>query len=168
MTKIRTVGQLKKYLLSSKLSPEALGLQVNISNMTIRRLLKRPANFPIPSKYQAQLDFSTQGPVTDFNILLDQLAVDGKNYKDTAKLKTDVKNKLLIPALGASLKNAALELLDCLKNPKSPTASKAICIGALLYLVNPFDLIPDTIPIVGYLDDFAVLTLAISRIRTLR
>ena len=45
-------------------------------------------------------------------------------------------------------------------------------IGALIYFVNPFDLIPDSIPILGLVDDSAVITFvaranieAISRFR---
>ena len=31
-------------------------------------------------------------------------------------------------------------------------------IAALVYFVDPFDLIPDTVPVLGYLDDTAVIT----------
>ena len=41
---------------------------------------------------------------------------------------------------------------------------KAIIIGCLGYLISPFDLIPDFIPVVGYADDAAALTWAAYRI----
>jgi len=39
-----------------------------------------------------------------------------------------------------------------------PQSSVAIIGGGLLYFIMPMDLIPDFIPVVGYLDDLAVLT----------
>lgn len=30
-------------------------------------------------------------------------------------------------------------------------------IGAILYLLNPMDMVPDAIPVIGYLDDIAVI-----------
>ncbi|MGL6461919.1 YkvA family protein [Aeromonas hydrophila] len=35
-------------------------------------------------------------------------------------------------------------------------------IGALAYLVNPFDVVPDPIPFAGYLDDLSVITSALA------
>ena len=46
-----------------------------------------------------------------------------------------------------------------LRNPATPFAAKAAAILALLYLVLPLDLIPDAIPILGWLDDGIVLLL---------
>lgn len=37
---------------------------------------------------------------------------------------------------------------------------------ATLYLINPFDVIPDVIPFVGYLDDAAVIGLVLKAFRT--
>ena len=41
-----------------------------------------------------------------------------------------------------------------------PWRSIAMAVFALLYLLNPMDLIPDYIPIIGYVDDAAVIALA--------
>ena len=40
-----------------------------------------------------------------------------------------------------------------------PKGTVAAIIGSLLYVLSPVDLIPDVIPVIGYLDDAAVLAL---------
>lgn len=42
---------------------------------------------------------------------------------------------------------------------------KAVIIGSLLYLITPVDLIPDMIPVIGWLDDFGVAVFALSYLR---
>lgn len=42
-----------------------------------------------------------------------------------------------------------------------PLASVLTIAGALLYLVNPLDVIPDCIPVIGYLDDGFVFRIAL-------
>jgi uncharacterized membrane protein YkvA (DUF1232 family) len=42
-----------------------------------------------------------------------------------------------------------------------PFGSLAAIVFALLYLLNPLDLIPDVIPIIGHLDDAAVLSVTL-------
>ena len=37
---------------------------------------------------------------------------------------------------------------------------KALPVGAVAYAVFPFDVVPDTIPLLGWLDDVALLALA--------
>jgi uncharacterized membrane protein YkvA (DUF1232 family) len=53
-----------------------------------------------------------------------------------------------------------------------PFVSLLMIVASLIYLVNPFDLIPDSIPVLGFVDDAAVITFvaranlqAISRFR---
>ena len=46
-------------------------------------------------------------------------------------------------------------------NYRAPWSTVAMLAGALLYFISPVDLIPDFIPFVGWLDDIAVVGLAI-------
>jgi uncharacterized membrane protein YkvA (DUF1232 family) len=38
-----------------------------------------------------------------------------------------------------------------------PAATLTMAIAALIYFVSPFDLIPDSVPVLGYVDDAAVI-----------
>ena len=40
---------------------------------------------------------------------------------------------------------------------KIPLKSIIAIVGAIIYLVNPFDIIPDILPIIGQLDDLSVI-----------
>ncbi len=50
------------------------------------------------------------------------------------------------------------------KNPAVPKSTKMIIVGALSYLILPVDLIPDFIPVVGFVDDGAVIAAAIYKV----
>ena len=54
-----------------------------------------------------------------------------------------------------------LALWAMVKDPEAGLASKAIAVGALLYLVSPMDAIPDVIPVLGLSDDAAVILAAV-------
>jgi len=41
----------------------------------------------------------------------------------------------------------------------------AVIAGVLLYLINPIELIPDVIPVIGYLDDIALVAVALKLTR---
>ncbi len=76
-------------------------------------------------------------------------------------------NKLKRVALkaGAKLIYIALILYYELKDPAVSIKEKGIIIGALGYFILPLDLIPDTIPVAGYTDDFAALMAAYGYVR---
>lgn len=50
------------------------------------------------------------------------------------------------------------------KDPAAGWKAKASAIGALVYLVSPFDAIPDVIPFAGLIDDAAVIVFAVRQI----
>jgi uncharacterized membrane protein YkvA (DUF1232 family) len=51
-------------------------------------------------------------------------------------------------------------LWKVVSSPQLTSLDKLVAYGALFYLVTPFDLIPDYIPVFGYLDDFVILGFA--------
>jgi len=52
-------------------------------------------------------------------------------------------------------------LLRALRDPRTPAAPRLIAIGIALYIVSPFDLIPDYVPLIGLLDDLIVAVIGI-------
>ena len=49
----------------------------------------------------------------------------------------------------------------CAFDRRTPTHVRVALIGALVYFISPFDLLPDMLPIVGFTDDAAVVAGAI-------
>ena len=68
------------------------------------------------------------------------------NLKENAKAL-----KILIPALFIAL-----------KKKETPTSAKILAGLTVGYALSPIDLIPDFIPILGYLDDLVILPLLVS------
>ena len=49
--------------------------------------------------------------------------------------------------------------------PEVPESTLVVIIAAIIYLVNPLDVIPDALPAIGFLDDATVIALAVRRSR---
>ena len=47
------------------------------------------------------------------------------------------------------------------RDPRTPWYAKAVALAVAAYAISPIDLIPDFIPIVGYLDDIIIVPLGI-------
>jgi uncharacterized membrane protein YkvA (DUF1232 family) len=56
-----------------------------------------------------------------------------------------------------AIKEQVLTIWYAFNDPATPMAKKALFIGSLIYLVSPFDIVPDVIPALGLLDDAAVI-----------
>ena len=55
------------------------------------------------------------------------------------------------------IKRDAVTLWFAYRVPRTPWAVKALCIFVVGYALSPIDLIPDFIPVLGYLDDAILL-----------
>ncbi len=59
------------------------------------------------------------------------------------------------------LKQNIFMLWFATKHPQTPWLPKSICIFIVAYALSPIDLIPDFIPILGYVDDLILLPMLI-------
>jgi uncharacterized membrane protein YkvA (DUF1232 family) len=60
-----------------------------------------------------------------------------------------------------SLKQKIVMLWFATKNPQTPWLPKVICIFIVAYALSPIDLIPDFIPILGFVDEIILLPMLI-------
>jgi uncharacterized membrane protein YkvA (DUF1232 family) len=65
---------------------------------------------------------------------------------------------------GTELIVTALTLYYCAMDSDTPKWAKTVIIGALGYFIMLLDVIPDFTPIIGYTDDFGMLTLALATV----
>jgi len=75
-----------------------------------------------------------------------------------------------LPAVLRRLRDGELvarvkELYGYATDPRVPAKYKLVVLAGLVYLVNPFDVIPDAIPGVGFLDDAAVVLAILEAVR---
>jgi len=93
----------------------------------------------------------------DFNAYINDEAIRDKIDKAYPALKSALKNVRVLYSLFKDTVNGKYKL---------PPASLAMIGSGLLYFILPTDLIPDFIPVIGYLDDLAVLTTIMNMLNT--
>ena len=62
----------------------------------------------------------------------------------------------------AALKEDTYALYLAARDPRVPLAAKLVVVLVVAYALSPIDLIPDFIPVLGYLDDMLLLPLGIA------
>ena len=80
---------------------------------------------------------------------------------ESSSLDENIIVKILIKA-GRTIAKPALEVLEMSVDPYTPAQVRISLMAALAYLVMPFDLFPDFMPLVGFSDDFVALTAVLS------
>ena len=61
----------------------------------------------------------------------------------------------------AEIKRDVHALYLAARDPRVPWYAKAVAVAVAAYAISPIDLIPDFIPILGYLDDLVIVPLGI-------
>ncbi len=66
-----------------------------------------------------------------------------------------------VTLLWALVRGDARRLWFALRHPAAPTWLKAGTALIVLYVVSPIDLLPDVLPVIGFVDDLVLVPLAI-------
>ena len=66
-----------------------------------------------------------------------------------------------LKAVAARLKRNIIALHLAARDPRTPWYAKLFVVCVVAYALSPIDLIPDVIPVLGYLDDLLLLPLGI-------
>jgi uncharacterized membrane protein YkvA (DUF1232 family) len=82
---------------------------------------------------------------------------DERLKRDEATVSRDFWRKLGGFAAQIPFAEELLTAYYCAFDRNTPSHVRVALIGALLYFISPFDLIPDVLPIVGMTDDAAVV-----------
>jgi uncharacterized membrane protein YkvA (DUF1232 family) len=59
------------------------------------------------------------------------------------------------------LKSDLMALWYCRRHPDTPILAKVVAFSVVAYALSPIDLIPDFIPVLGYVDDLLIVPLGI-------
>ncbi|MGO9123024.1 MAG: YkvA family protein [Desulfomonilaceae bacterium] len=84
------------------------------------------------------------------------LEYNSGDTNDPRSLVKDLKQRAL------SLKRETFALYLAARHPETPWYAKLLVGGIVAYALSPIDLIPDFVPILGYLDDVILLPLGIA------
>lgn len=94
----------------------------------------------------------------DVEVVLDNEEAISKKIKNSSVLKKYVELGRVLLGMLKDIKNGAYKNV--------PWLTIATIVMVLLYVLNPLDLVPDFIPLVGYLDDATILTLGVGWIQS--
>ena len=80
---------------------------------------------------------------------------------ESSSLDENIIIKILTRA-GRTIAKPALEVLEMALDPFTPAQVRVSLMAALAYLIMPFDLFPDFMPLVGFSDELVALTAVFS------
>lgn len=102
-----------------------------------------------------------RSPSQSRGIVARGLAHIGENENRQEQVRSSGKMLTRLKAMGEEWRIRINDLTLAVRSKEITALDKLVAFGALFYLICPFDLIPDYIPVIGYADDFIVLGIAV-------
>jgi uncharacterized membrane protein YkvA (DUF1232 family) len=96
----------------------------------------------------------------DPETLVKGLSEIGSDEFRRKEVERNKKKIFSLAKLSAEWKRRIVGLWAVLRSDELTTLDKMVAYGALFYIISPFNLIPNFIPVIGLLDDYAILGLA--------
>ncbi len=115
------------------------------------------------NRHTLSLQFKTNS-LNNGNSNIDQVILDEEKIKEKASREDVGRFKKLVNQL-----KLAIELIKDYRNKsytEIPWRSIGLIAAAILYFLNPFDIIPDLLPIMGFADDAVLFAAIFKSVRT--
>jgi uncharacterized membrane protein YkvA (DUF1232 family) len=138
--------------------------QLSLDSHIVKAITTQGNNLPVVSTNnslgitQNMLKEAERNP----NHLVESLSKLGSNEAKKNEVDHHKTKILSFKKMGQEWSTRISSLMKVLESKELNTFDKLVAYGALFYLICPFDLIPDYIPVFGYMDDFIVLGLAVA------
>jgi uncharacterized membrane protein YkvA (DUF1232 family) len=100
-------------------------------------------------------------PAKSRDIVTKGLAIIGENEHRQDQVRSSGRMLARLKSMGEEWRDRIEDLTLAMRSKELTALDKLVAFGALFYLICPFDLIPDAIPVIGYADDFIVLGIAV-------
>jgi uncharacterized membrane protein YkvA (DUF1232 family) len=100
-------------------------------------------------------------PGRNRGIVTKGLARIGENEHRQEQVRSSGRMLAHFKTMGETWRGRIEDLTLALRSKEITALDKLVAFGALFYLICPFDLIPDAIPVIGYTDDFVILGIAV-------
>ena len=93
-----------------------------------------------------------------------QIQRDKKNYRQYGYMGKTIWSKAKKTLGKVPFVPDAIAMYFCSMDSSTPLSSRVIAFSALAYFIFPVDVLPDFIPVAGYVDDGAAISAAVSAI----
>jgi uncharacterized membrane protein YkvA (DUF1232 family) len=139
---------------SGRLSPELPAAKAALAHLSGAIFNPCEATLGLPPNFLRDAALNSDTMVTGLSQI-------GANPEHREEVELHAGKILSFKKWGTAWNRCISGMVTVVKSDKLTIMDKLVAYGALFYLLTPVDIIPDAIPVIGYMDDFAILSMAL-------